>query len=573
MVEYKWIALSNTTLGTLMASTNLTIIMISLPAIFNGIGINPLNSFEYLLWVLFGYNIVTSVLLVTFGRISDIYGRVRLYNLGFAIFTAGSILLSLTPNQGDLGAMEIIIFRIIQGIGAAFLFSNSIAILTDAFPYNERGKALGINQISFLAGSLIGLIIGGVLASINWRYIFLVSVPFGIAGTIWSYLKLKETGTLNRNQKIDWIGNTVFGVGLTAILIGITYGLMPYGNDVMGWTNPWVIASLVIGIGLLVLFPFIEMHVQDPMFKMELFKIRMFAAGNFANILNSIGRGGVMIMLIILLQGIWLPLHGYSFESTPFWAGVYTIPMMLGFVLFGPISGYLSDKYGARFFATLGMIITAATFFVLSTFSYNFDYAPFAIVIFLMGVGGGMFAAPNTASIMNSVPPEHRGAASGMRATLQNVGQTISNALFFTILILSLSSSLPSAISSALNSTGAPQLIPFVENISPTGALFSVFLGYNPISSILNQISNSPQGSTILASLNSDTIHNLLAPTFFANAVAPAIMSSMDISFYIGGILSLGAAIASMLRGGKYIYEEVKSKKSEKEILKMNFKK
>jgi len=573
MVEYKWIALSNTTLGTLMASTNLTIIMISLPAIFNGIGINPLNSFEYLLWVLFGYNIVTSVLLVTFGRISDIYGRVRLYNLGFAIFTAGSILLSLTPNQGDLGAMEIIIFRIIQGIGAAFLFSNSIAILTDAFPYNERGKALGINQISFLAGSLIGLIIGGVLASINWRYIFLVSVPFGIAGTIWSYLKLKETGTLNRNQKIDWIGNTVFGVGLTAILIGITYGLMPYGNDVMGWTNPWVIASLVIGIGLLVLFPFIEMHVQDPMFRMELFKIRMFAAGNFANILNSIGRGGVMIMLIILLQGIWLPLHGYSFESTPFWAGVYTIPMMLGFVLFGPISGYLSDKYGARFFATLGMIITAATFFVLSTFSYNFDYAPFAIVIFLMGVGGGMFAAPNTASIMNSVPPEHRGAASGMRATLQNVGQTISNALFFTILILSLSSSLPSAISSALNSTGAPQLIPFVENISPTGALFSVFLGYNPISSILNQISNSPQGSTILASLNSDTIHDLLAPTFFANAVAPAIMSSMDISFYIGGILSLGAAIASMLRGGKYIYEEVKSKKSEKEILKMNFKK
>jgi len=241
-------------------------------------------------------------------------------------------LLSLTPNQGDLGAMEIIIFRIIQGIGAAFLFSNSIAILTDAFPYNERGKALGINQISFLAGSLIGLIIGGVLAVINWRYIFLVSVPFGIAGTIWSYLKLKETGTLNRNQKIDWIGNTVFGVGLTAILIGITYGLMPYGNDVMGWTNPWVIASLVIGIGLLVLFPFIEMHVQDPMFRMELFKIRMFAAGNFANILNSIGRGGVMIMLIILLQGIWLPLHGYSFESAPFWAGVYTIPMMLGFV-------------------------------------------------------------------------------------------------------------------------------------------------------------------------------------------------------------------------------------------------
>lgn len=556
MVEYKWIALSNTTLGTLMASTNLTIIMISLPAIFNGIGINPLTSFDYLLWILFGYNIVTSVMLVTFGRISDIFGRVRLYNLGFAIFTVGAILLSVTPNQGDLGALEIIIFRIIQGVGASFLFSNSIAIITDAFPYNERGKAMGINQISFLAGSLVGLILGGILASINWRYVFLVSVPFGIAGTVWSYLMLEEKGIINRKQKIDWAGNAIFGIGLTAILLGITYGLNPYGNSVMGWTNPWVIFSFAIGGALLAIFPFVEMKVQDPMFKLDLFKIRMFAAGNIANILNSVGRGGVMILLIILLQGIWLPLHGYSFESSPFWAGVYTLPMMVGFVIFGPISGYLSDKYGARAFSTLGMLITAATFFALATLNYNFDYLTFALIISFMGVGGGMFAAPNTSSIMNSVPPEHRGVASGMRATLQNVGQTISTGIFFSILIASLSSSLPIAISNALNSIGASQLAPFVESIPPTGALFSVFLGYNPMSSILSQISSSPQGSIILANIGNDTVQKMLAPTFFANAIAPAVMSAMGITFIIGGILSIGAAIASVLRGKKYIYEE-----------------
>lgn len=556
MVEYKWIALSNTTLGTLMASTNLTIVMISLPAIFNGIGINPLTSFDYLLWVLFGYSIVTSVMLVTFGRISDIFGRVKLYNLGFAIFTAGSILLSITPNQGDLGALEIIIFRVIHGIGGAFLFSNSIAIITDSFPPNERGKAMGINQISFLAGSLVGLLLGGILAPINWRYVFLVSVPFGVVGTLWSYLMLEEKGIINRKQKIDWAGNATFAIGLTAILLGITYGLSPYGNSDMGWSNPWVILSFAIGGTLLAIFPIIEMRAEYPMFKLDLFKIKIFTAGNIANVLNSLARGGVMIILIILLQGIWLPLHGYSFESTPFWAGVYLLPMIVGFVLFGPISGYLSDKYGARLLSTLGMIITAAAFFALATLNYNFDYFTFAIIIFIMGVGGGMFAAPNTSSIMNSVPPEHRGVASGMRATLQNAAQTISTGIFFTVLIFSLSSSLPAAISNAFNSVGASQLIPYVETITPEGALFSVFLGYNPMASILSQISNTQQGQVILANIGNEAIQKILYPTFFANAIAPAVMSAISITFYIGGILCIAAAIASAFRGKKYVYEE-----------------
>jgi MFS family permease len=362
MVQYKWVALSNTTLGTLMASIDLNIVLIALPAIFRGINIDPFSSFQYLLWMMFGYSIVTATLLVTFGRLSDIFGRVRLYNLGFAIFTVGSILLFVTPNTGDLGAIELIVFRIIQGIGAAFLFSNSAAILTDAFPENERGKALGINQLSFLVGSLVGLVLGGILAVYDWRLVFLVSVPVGIVGTIWSYLKLKEQHVAKSNQSIDLWGNVTFGAGLILLLLGITYGLTPYGDSPMGWTNPWVIFSLVAGAALLIAFPFIEKHVKDPMFRLDLFKIRSFSAGNLATFLSSMSRGGVMIMLIVLLQGIWLPLHGFSYEDAPFWAGIYMIPMTLGVALTGPISGWLSDKHGARTFATVGMIITGLTF-------------------------------------------------------------------------------------------------------------------------------------------------------------------------------------------------------------------
>ena len=374
MVEYKWVALSNTTLGTLMASIDSTIVLIALPAIFRGININPFTSFQYMLWILFGYSIVTATLLVTFGRLSDMFGRVRLYNLGFLIFTVGSILLSITPSQGDAGAIEIIVFRIVQGIGGAFLFANSAAIITDAFPSNERGKALGINQIAFLAGSIIGLVMGGILAIYDWRLVFLVSVPVGVIGTVWSYLKLKERGTIRKNQKLDIWGNIAFGGGLTLILAGVIYGLIPYGASAMGWGNPWVIASLVAGAGLLVAFPFIENHVADPMFRLELFKIKAFSAGNLASLFSSMSRGGVLIMLIILLQGIWLPLHGYSFDSTPFWAGIFMIPMSIGFVLTGPISGWLSDKHGARLLATLGMVISAGAFIGFVLLPVNFIY-------------------------------------------------------------------------------------------------------------------------------------------------------------------------------------------------------
>ncbi len=534
-----------------MASIDSTIVLIALPSIFRGINIDPFTSFQYMLWVLFGYSIVTATLLVTFGRLSDMFGRVKLYNLGFLIFTIGSILLFITPNQGDAGAIELIVFRIVQGIGGAFLFANSAAIITDAFPANERGKALGINQISFLAGSLIGLVLGGILAVYDWRLVFLVSVPVGVVGTAWSYLKLKEQCTIRKNQKLDIWGNIAFGGGLTLILAGFIYGLIPYGTSAMGWGNPWVIASLAVGTTLLVAFPFIERHVAEPMFRLDLFKIRAFTAGNLASFFSSMSRGGVMIMLVILLQGIWLPLHGYSFDSTPFWAGILMIPMSIGFVLTGPISGWLSDKHGARLLATAGMVISACAFIGFVLLPVDFIYIAFAAILFIMGIGGGIFASPNMASIMNSVPAEHRGAASGMRATIQNSASTISQAVFFTIIIVSLSATLPGALSAAVTSAGAsPELAHIFSATPASGALFGAFLGYNPVVTILHSLPAS-----LVSTIPPATVTYITGSTFFPNAIKGPFMTALREAFIIGAVMCIVAAVCSALRGKKQIHK------------------
>ncbi len=549
-IPYKWIALSNTTLGAFMAALDGSIVLIALPAIFKGIGIDPLapGETDYLLWVLMGYLVVTATLLVTFGRISDMFGRVRLYNLGFAIFAVGSILLYLVQGTGNAAATQIIVFRLIQAVGGAFLFANSTAILTDAFPPEQRGMAMGINQIALLAGQFIGLVLGGILAAIDWRAVFLVSVPFSVGGTIWAYLALHETGKIREHQHLDLPGNVLFAVGLTAVLIGMTYGLQPYGNSSMGWGSPFVIGCLVGGAALLIAFLFVEQRVSEPMFRLDLFKIRMFAAGNLAGFLASLARGGLTFMLIIWLQGIWLPLHGYNFEDTPLWAGIYMLPLTGGFFVMGPLSGYLSDRFGARFFSTGGMVVTAVGFIGLLLLPPVFYYPIFAVIIFLIGMGMGMFAAPNTTAIMNAVPAEDRGVSSGMRATFQNTANTLSITVIFTMVTLGLAASLPSSLYNGLTQAGLPSAAAqAVANLPPTAALFAAFLCYNPMGTLLP--------AQLLHALPAAAQTQILGTTFFPSLLASPFEQGLRIAFSLSAILSILAALASLLRGKRYIHE------------------
>ena len=339
---------------------NASIVIISLPAIFRGIKLNPLtpSNVSYLLWMLMGYLVVSAVLVVTLGRLGDIYGRVRMYNLGFAIFALGALALPFDPFTGPSGALWLIGWRILQAVGGAMLMANSPAILTDAFPFNQRGMAMGINQVAGISGQFIGLILGGILAAVNWRLVFIVSVPIGIGGAIWSYLSLREVGA-RTPSRIDWLGNITFAVGLIGLLTGITYGIQPYGGHSMGWTSPVVLSGLIGGIALLIAFCFIELRVDSPMFDLRLLKIRSFSTGATSALLASISRGGMQFMLIIWLQGIWLVLHGYSFIDTPLWSGIYLLPLTAGFLIAGPLSGWLSDRYGARFFASGGLLLSA----------------------------------------------------------------------------------------------------------------------------------------------------------------------------------------------------------------------
>ncbi len=532
-----------------MASLDGSIVLISLPAIFHGIGINPLapGETDYLLWTLMGYLVVTATLLVAFGRISDMFGRVRLYNLGFAIFAVGSILLYTVTGTGNQAALQIIIFRLVQAVGGAFLFSNSTAILTDAFPPNQRGTAMGINQIAALAGQFIGLVLGGLLAAINWRAVFLVSVPFSVGGTIWAYLALRETATIRKHQKLDIPGNILFAVGLTAILVGMTYGLQPYGSSSMGWSSPFVLACLGGGLASLLVFFWVEQHVKQPMFHLELFKIRMFSAGNLAGFLASLARGGLNFMLIIWLQGIWLPLHGYSFADTPLWAGIYMLPLTGGFLLMGPLSGHLSDRYGARFFSTMGMVVSAAGFLGLIFLPINFNYVVMAFLLLLIGMGMGMFAAPNTTAIMNSVPPEHRGASSGMRATFQNAANTLSITLIFTIVTVGLASRLPTTLYHGLSQAGVPAAdASKVAHLPPTGALFATFLGYNPMATLLPK--------QVLTAMPAANRAEILGKTFFPNLISGPFKSGLAGAFSISVALLLIAGLASLMRGKRVIF-------------------
>ena len=548
--RYKWTALSNTTLGMFMAALDSSIVLISLPAIFRGIHLDPLtpSNIGYLLWMLMGYLVVTAVLVVTFGRLGDMFGRVRMYNGGFAVFTGASIALSLTPGHGGPAAMWLIVFRIVQGIGGALLMANSTAILTDAFPAEERGRAMGISMVAAIAGSFIGLIAGGLLADVDWRLVFWINVPFGLFGTVWAYAKLRELGQ-KRRTPIDWWGNLTFAAGLILILLGITYGLQPSGGHDMGWTGTWVLAELIGGVALLVAFVFIELRVPDPMFHLDLFRIRAFSAGNAASLLSSIGRGGLQFMLIIWLQGIWLPLHGYNFVDTPLWAGIYMLPLTAGFLVAGPSAGWLSDRYGARPFAVAGMLLAAASFGLLMLLPADFSFPIFAVLLLMNGIGMGLFAAPNTTGIMNSVPAGQRGAASGMRATFQNTGMVLSIGLFFSLMIVGLSATLPTTMRDALEADGVPSAT--AEQIAsepPVGSLFAAFLGYNPMEKMV--------GRDTLSGLTAEQSADITGKTFFPELISAPFIDGLRIAFTASLVMCLVAAGASWLRGGRYVAEE-----------------
>jgi MFS family permease len=548
--NYKWIALSNTTLGILMVTINSSIMLIALPDIFRGIHINPLTpgNTSYLLWMILSFLVVTAVLVVSLGRLGDMFGRVRMYNLGFAVFSFFSILLLITPLTGSAGALWIIGMRVGQGFGGALLFANSSAILTDAFPEDQRGLALGINGVAAIGGSFIGLVLGGVLAPIEWRLVFAVSVPIGLFATVWAYLKLREVG-ISKVARIDWWGNLTFAVGLIAVMVAITYGIQPYGGHTMGWTSPFVLGSGIGGIVVLAIFCVIETQVEQPMFHLELFKIRAFTAGNMASLLSAIGRGGLQFILIIWLQGIWLPRHGYAFSETPLWAGIYMLPLIAGFLIAGPTSGILSDRYGARPFATGGMVLAAASFALLLILPVDFSYVWFALILLLNGIGMGLFSSPNRAGIMNSLPPDQRGAGAGMSATFQNSAMVLSIGIFFTLMILGLASHLPSALHSGLVAHDVPNAAATrISHLPPVSTLFSALLGDNPMRTLL-----TPGGVLHQLQLHHPAQVQLLTGRgFFPQIISSPFHSALGEAFTFALIACLVAALASLLRGGKY---------------------
>ncbi|MGA2521126.1 MAG: MFS transporter [Acidimicrobiales bacterium] len=541
--RYKWIVLSNTTLGVFMALLNTSIVIISLPAIFRGIHVDPLqpSNIGLLLWLLQGYMIVTAVLVVTLGRIGDLFGRVRMYNAGFAVFTVASIGLALSPATGPSGALVLIGLRVVQGIGGALLMANSMAIITDAFPVGERGMALGINIVAGISGSFLGLLVGGLLSAVDWRLVFLVSVPFGLAGTVWAYLKLHDTG-VRTTARLDWWGNATFATGLVLVMIGLTYGLMPHGGHPMGWTGPWVLSELIGGAVVLVLFVVIERRVADPMLDLSLFRIRAFTGAGVANLLGSMGRGGLQFMLVLWLQGIWLPLHGYSFESTPLWSGIYMVPLSVGYLATGPMAGRLSDRYGQRWFATVGMFGAAASFVALLFLPVDFSYPEFAALILVNGIFVGLFSAPNTTTMMNAVPASQRGAASGIRATFMNSGFVLSIGIFFSLMIIGLAATLPATMLHGLQAQGVPVGAAHrVASLPPVGTLFAAFLGYNPMRTLL--------GVHVLGQVGSAHAALITGKTFFPSLISAPFHRGLVVAFSASALLCAAAGVASILAG------------------------
>ena len=538
------------TLGTLMVFINQSIVLISLPDIFRGIGLNPLTpgNTGYMLWMLMGFGVVLAVLVVSLGRVGDMFGRVRIFNLGFAVFTVFSVLLAATWLTGTAvpsGSSSC-------GSARASAAPCSSPTRRPSSPMPSRPTSAGSASASTTSRPSAAPSSGWSWAACwhRWRG----------ASCSWSRSPSASSGrcgptgscvdhSLRVPARIDWLGNATFAVGLVLVLVGMTYGLLPYHGHTMGWGSPVVLAEIIGGFAVLVVFCIIETRVAQPMFRLQLFRIRAFTAGNIASFMASLSRGGLMFMLVIWLQGIWLPLHGYSFSQTPLWAGIYMIPLTVGLLAAAPISGLLADRYGARPFATGGLLLAALTFVLLIELPVDFGYPVFAALIFLNSVGMGMFVAPNQTGIMNSLPASQRGSGAGMAGTFNSSAQVLSIGIFFTLMILGLAASLPANLYHGLVAQGvSPSVAARASHLPPVGSLFAAFLGYNPIQVLL--------GSSALSHLPHHTAAYLTSRQFFPHLIAPAFSKGLTEAFAFAAAACVLGAVASLLRGGKYHYED-----------------
>ena len=410
---YQWTALSVTTVGALLASIQGSALLIALPNILTELH----TTFFTIMWVLIGYLLITTVLTPVIGRLADIWGRKRLYNSGFVMFALGSLVAGLAQPQFHGG--DLIVGRVIQGVGGALLVTNSTAIVTDAFRKGQVGLGLGINQIAGAAGFLVGPIIGGLLTEWSWRWVFLFNVPFAIFGVLWGVWRLREPVRPTGHQHIDWFGSITLTVGLTGSLLGLSLLAFPL-------LAPWITYTIfVVGIISLILFAVIEPRIKEPIVQLRLFRDRLFALANLSGLLNGISRGAVLFLLIFFLQG--------PYGKDPLTAGLLLTPFGAAFMLIGPLSGRLSDRVGSRLLAPIGLGISSLGLLGLTSIGPSTPYWVLAGYMALMGGGSGFFVSPNTNAIMSSVEPHTRGAAAGILSMLNNTGQMLSIAIVFPL--------------------------------------------------------------------------------------------------------------------------------------------
>jgi len=544
--------LVNSFLGSLMASMTMSAIIIALPDILRGIGVNPMSplGFASMMWLMFSYPLMVAVAVPIVGRLSDMYGRGRMFTIGDAIFTVMSTLLGIVPGYGSVAVAQMIAYRFVQGLGGSMMFTNSAAIITDVYPPHRRGVAMGIVSIAFSAGSIIGLVVGGVLAVVNWRLVFLVNTPIGIASTAWAYVTVYRLPLGLRRVRVDYLGASMLAASLVLLLLGITFGMLPSGNSMMSWGSPMVLGLIGGGLLLMALLIPVEMRTGEPILKINLFRIRPFTFGVLSALFLFLAQGANVFVLSLLLQAIYLPMHGVPYSETPLLAGIYLIPSSVANAVFAPVGGRLINRFGARVVSTIGAVLLGVSFELLTLLSLNFNYTLFAADLFLMGTGSGLFQSPNLVSIMSSVPQEDRSAASGLRASMQNIGLLMSFAVFLTLILVGSATALSTSISSALTKVGVPSdVVSELTRIPPAYALFAAFMGYDPMKFLMSQAGVDLPGSVYAA---------VTKPTFFPSAIAPAMATGFIYAYHIAAIMAFTAAIFSYLRGREHIVHQVK---------------